>query len=92
MTAGGQLARAVGCRYCSRPIYVALCRDGRWRSFDRARVLAAPAGVWAWRKHEGMEETDVVPGHRLHFCAEHGALGATFAGLPVQPVGTDQAR
>lgn len=65
------LAYHAPCRYCGRPVYVALCRDGRWRTFETATVPTAPAGVWAWRKTWGMEEQELVPGHVLHFCAEY---------------------
>lgn len=68
------LARAVDCRYCQRPIYVAICRDGKWRSFEPRRVPAAAALVWAWRKRHGMEEQDLVPGHHLHYCAEYARI------------------
>jgi hypothetical protein len=80
------LAQRRDCRYCHRPLILALCRDGRWRTFDPETVPAAPANVWAWRKTWGMEETELVPGHRLHFCAEyadaHGpaALGKILGG------------
>lgn len=66
------LAKAEPCRYCGRRIVLALCRDGRWRTFDPTRVPPAPSGVWAWRKTWGMEEQDQFPGYRLHFCAEYG--------------------
>lgn len=66
------LAKQDPCRYCGRPIVLAICRDGRWRTFEPNRVPPAPSGTWAWRKRWGMEETELVPGHRLHFCAEYG--------------------
>jgi hypothetical protein len=65
------LAEAVNCRYCDGPIYLAVCRDGRWRTFERDLMPPAPANVWAWRKRYGMEETDRASGYRLHYCAEY---------------------
>lgn len=65
------LALALHCRYCNNPVYVAICRDGRWRSFERELMPVSPHGVWAWRKRIGMEETDIARGYRLHFCAEY---------------------
>jgi hypothetical protein len=65
------IAEAIDCRWCARPIYLAICRDGRWRSFERDLMPPAPRNVWAWRKRHGMEETDRVHGYRLHFCAEY---------------------
>jgi hypothetical protein len=87
------LAQRRDCRYCRRVIILAFCRDGRWRTFDPDLVPAMPAGTWAWRKRYGMEETELVDGHRLHFCAEyadaHGpsALGQLIHGLtdPTDP-------
>jgi hypothetical protein len=69
--ASGVLAKRESCRYCRALIVFAVCRDGRWRTFDDQQVPAAPTNVWAWRRRHGMEETDLVPGHRLHFCAEY---------------------
>lgn len=80
----GQLAYEAPCRYCSGPIYMAICRDGRWRSFELAEHPAAVAGVWAWRKRQGMEEQDRVPGHVLHYCAERSRLNAAEALQAVQ--------
>jgi hypothetical protein len=84
--ASGVLAKRESCRYCRALIVFAVCRDGRWRTFDPQQVPAAATNVWAWRRRQGMEETDLVPGHRLHFCAEyadaHGpaALGDLLRG------------
>jgi hypothetical protein len=73
------LVYAAPCRYCDRDVYVAICRDGKWRTFERD-LKPASATTWAWRKREGMEETNRVPGHYLHYCAEYrkadlGAFG-----------------
>lgn len=65
------LAYPTNCRYCGDLIYLAMCRDGKWRSFDTKTVPAAPFGVWAWRKTWGMEEQEHVPGKGLHYCARH---------------------
>jgi hypothetical protein len=67
----GYLAKRTPCRYCGTTVVLAICRDGRWRTFETATVPAAAVNVWAWRKHLGMEETDLVDGHRLHFCVEY---------------------
>lgn len=66
----GQLARQVDCRYCHQPIFLAVCRDGRWRTFDLIDTPAHTSGVWAWRRHLGMEEQELVPGKRQHHCIE----------------------
>jgi hypothetical protein len=69
--ASGVLAKRESCRYCRALIVFAVCRDGRWRTFDPQQVPAAATNVWAWR---------------LHFCAEyadaHGpaALGDLLRG------------
>ncbi len=73
------LARPVDCRSCGSSVYLALCRDGRWRTFERATVPAAPTGVWAWRRTWGMEEQELVPGHLLHYCAGYRALSGGLA-------------
>lgn len=70
-----KLAYETPCRYCKAPIYVAICSDGKWRSFEKRTVPAAPEHVWEWRKHQGMQETEKVPGHPLHFCAKYHGLG-----------------
>lgn len=69
------LARAIDCRDCDRPIYIAICRDGRWRPFERKLHPAGTPGTWAWRKHQGMEETELVPGYGLHYCPSFDPLG-----------------
>lgn len=70
-TSPRSLAYVTGCRYCDGQIYVAICRDGKWRSFEMRLVPPAPANVWAWRKRYGMEEQDLVHGHFLHYCADY---------------------
>jgi hypothetical protein len=65
------LAYLTPCRYCDTEIYLAICRDGRWRSFDTQTVPAADKGVWAWRKRYGMEEQELVSGKQFHYCAEY---------------------
>lgn len=79
--ASGKVAYETPCRYCQAPIYVAICADGKWRSFEKRTVPAAAAGVWAWRKRQGMQETDKVPGQTLHFCAQHDGLGTALRDL-----------
>lgn len=73
------LVHAVECRYCDNPIYVAICRDGKWRSFERD-LRPASAITWAWRKTWGMEETDRVPGYSLHWCPEYNRAGLSAFG------------
>jgi hypothetical protein len=68
------LAYLTPCRYCDTEIYVAMCRDGRWRTFEIDLCGPAEHNVWAWRKRHGMEEQDIVRGYRLHFCAEYGRV------------------
>lgn len=73
------LAHSVNCRYCEKPIYVAICSDGKWRSFETGTFPAAPTCIWAWRKHTGMQEQEHVPGKRLHYCTEYSHFLATGA-------------
>lgn len=68
------LAYQALCRYCHQPVYVAICSDGKWRTFELATFPAAPEHVWAWRKHEGMQEQELIPGKHLHFCAEYSRI------------------
>jgi len=79
------LAKKEPCRYCSAPIVLAICRDGRWRTFNPDPQPPAPAGVWAWRKRWGMEEQEIVPGHRLHFCAEYARVWSGFDLSGIRP-------
>lgn len=65
------LAYPTNCRYCGELIYLAICRDGKWRTFETRTVPAAPFGVWAWRKTWGMEEQDRIAGKTLHYCAQY---------------------
>jgi hypothetical protein len=75
------LAYATPCRYCGSEVYVAICRDGRWRSFEKDLCDPAPHNVWAWRKRHGMEEQDLVRGYHLHFCAEYGHVKHTVGAI-----------
>jgi hypothetical protein len=63
------LARMLRCQNCSDTTYLALCSDGIRRAFDLRSLPAGAPGVWAWHRGQGMRETDVAPGYRLHFCA-----------------------
>lgn len=65
------LAKKEPCRHCGREIVLAVCRDGRWRVFEPELQPMPVPFAWAWRKHIGMEETDAVRGHLLHYCAEY---------------------
>jgi hypothetical protein len=64
------LAYRKTCDGCAAPIFMATCRDGRWRPFESERQRTPVPFAWAWRKGYGMEETDVVPGHLIHYCAD----------------------
>jgi hypothetical protein len=82
------LASAITCKHCTAPVYVVYCRDGRYRIFDRTLLPAGTPGVWAWRKHEGMEETDRAPGYGLHYCLGHHGHGLdhrAFADITALP-------
>lgn len=69
------LAHDTDCRSCGRPIYVVICRDGRWRPFERTLHPAGTPDVWAWRRRQGMEETQLVPGYGLHHCPAYDPFG-----------------
>lgn len=62
------LAYLKPCAGCGTEIFMAICRDGRWRPFDTRQFPAADNSVWAWRKRHGMEEQELVPGHHIHLC------------------------
>lgn len=70
-----KLAIETDCRYCHEPVFRAVCIDGRWRTFEKLTVPAAPIGVWAWRRHQGMQEQDLVPGKGLHYCPQYREAG-----------------
>jgi hypothetical protein len=86
-----KLAYLAPCRNCTHEVYVAYCSDGRWRVFDKTEMPAGSAGSWAWRKRRGMQETDLTPGHPLHYCymttdrAPSHTEYAVLADLPVDP-------
>ncbi len=63
-----QLAYRKTCDGCGTEIFMAICRDGRWRPFETRRQPTPLPFTWAWRKRIGMEETDRVPGHLIHPC------------------------
>lgn len=63
------LAYVRDCVTCGQEIVLAICRDGRYRAFERRLQPVPSEHAWAWRKRIGMEETDVVRGHMIHFCA-----------------------
>lgn len=63
-----RLAYEKECDGCHSGIYMAICSDGRWRPFETRTIPAGPFGVWAWRKHQGMQEQELVPGHPIHYC------------------------
>ena len=68
---GTQLAYLKSCDGCGAEIFMAICRDGRWRPFETERQIVPVPFAWAWRKHYGMEETDAVCGHLIHYCADY---------------------
>lgn len=86
-----RLAYATACKVCSYKIFVARCRDGFWRPFDTNELPAGLPGTWAWRKRQGMEETDLVPGHAIHHCyGAHRTIEShmeyvSLLDLPVEP-------
>lgn len=74
------LAYRKPCTGCGADIFMAVCRDGRWRPFEPKLQEVPLPFAWAWRKGHGMEETDVVRGHFIHCCADfHDRPLAAFA-------------
>jgi hypothetical protein len=80
----GELARKEPCRYCKAEVFFARCDDGQWRTFDLPDHPPTVEGVWVWHKRHGMQEyarfgrpvhdgEKLVPGKRLHYCAERSA-------------------
>jgi hypothetical protein len=65
------LATLTSCRYCNARVYVAICSDGRWRLFGTETLPAAERGVWGWRRRQGMQEQEHVPGKGLHYCPQY---------------------
>lgn len=65
------LAYRKECAGCGDAIFMAICRDGRWRPFEIERQPTPLPFAWAWRKGYGMEETDRVCGHLVHPCADY---------------------
>ena len=64
------LTRIGRCPHCGQTNHLALCADGRRRAFDLRVHPAGVSGVWAWHRRQGMRETDLAPGYRLHSCNE----------------------
>lgn len=71
------------CHSCSGPVYVAICFDGRWRTFDMDDYPVAEVGVWAWRRRVGMQEQSIVPGKVLHRCAAYYEQRTSWARDPI---------
>jgi hypothetical protein len=70
-----RLAYLKACDGCGQQIFMAICRDGKWRAFEVERQKVPLPFAWAWRKRVGMEETDTVCGHLRHPCpAYHDRL------------------
>jgi transglutaminase-like putative cysteine protease len=80
----GDLAYKAPCRYCRAEVFVARCDDGHWRTFDPADADPTTEGVFVWHNRHGMQEyarfgrppqpgEQLVPGKRLHYCAERTA-------------------
>lgn len=65
------LAYLKECLGCREIIFMAICRDGRWRPFETPLVSRADREVWTWRKKEGMEEQDITAGYHIHYCADY---------------------
>lgn len=80
-----KLAYAKPCDGCGSSIYLAICRDGRWRPFELAEQPKGTPGTWAWRKRQGMEETEHVAGHGIHYCAEFHDQAFRFDGNFIHP-------
>ena len=77
-----RLAYKKNCAGCGEELFMAICRDGRWRAFETDRQPLPLPFAWAWRKRVGMEETDRVAGHLLHPCPEfHDRALATVTPL-----------
>lgn len=70
MTTIQRLAYRKTCGGCGSEIFMAICRDGRWRPFETSEQPKGTPGTWAWRKRQGMEETDLATGHGIHYCAD----------------------
>lgn len=66
-----QLAYLKDCTGCGTEVFMAICRDGRWRPFETELQPVPLPFAWAWRKRVGMEETDRVRGHVIHYCADY---------------------
>lgn len=78
-----RLAYLKECDGCHHTIFMAVCRDGRWRPFETELVERAEREVWAWRKREGMEEQDLTRGYHIHYCADfHDRIPATPPAFP----------
>ncbi len=73
------LAYKKNCAGCGHEIVMAICRDGRWRPFETERQAVPLPFACAWRKRHGMEETDRVPGHLIHPCADYHDRALRFA-------------
>jgi hypothetical protein len=73
------------CDGCDSEIFMAVCRDGRWRPFEPKRQTVPLSFAWAWRKRIGMEETDRVCGHLIHYCADYHDRAFQFAGNVAHP-------
>lgn len=60
------------CEYCGAPIFLAYCRDGLWRAFERPRVAVETWPRWYWSPQRGMVLGD-RKGHVEHvpFCPTH---------------------
>jgi hypothetical protein len=65
-----RLAYAKECTGCGAEIFMAICRDGRWRPFETELQPVPSPHAWAWRKNYGMEETEIVRGRLIHYCAD----------------------
>ncbi len=74
------------CNGCHSEIFMAICRDGRWRPFETRQLPPGTCGAWAWRKRQGMEETDRAPGHSIHYCADFHDRAFKFDGNFVPPL------
>lgn len=78
----GRLAFKAPCRFCKREVFVARCDDRKWRTFELPDYPPTEEGIWVWHNRHGMQEyarfgrpprpgEELVPGKRLHYCAEY---------------------
>lgn len=88
---GNGVAYTKTCGGCGSEIFIAVCRDGRWRPFETKRQAVPVSFAWAWRKRHGMEETDHVCGHLIHYCADYHDRAFQFSGNTAHPLAAEES-